>query len=306
MNTKIPVKKSASRLDSYLQLSKSIVTKPVQHTDKVLGVSMALALFGALQTVEAQIVYSGVQNVACNLTAASQRCYANIDMAGGNDFEIHRNVVAAQIFVQVDEVAAGGFDLNGFNGQVAGGYVYPYALVANAVIGAAGPWGFQAGQANSLSDNGFYPNHKWESLANGTTRFMGFRGTIAGNTKYGWMRLTKNGFSNYTIVDWAYNNNTDQQILAGQMAPVAAGASISGQVLTPDGRALRNAVVSLTDNNGQTQTVRTSTFGYYRIDDIEVGQNVTMTVQSKGYIFDAQVISVNDNLEGINFTGRLP
>jgi hypothetical protein len=49
---------------------------------------------------------------------------------------------------------------------------------------------------------------------------MGIRGTIGGNTKYGWIRLTKNGFGNYTIVDWAYNNTTNASILTGATAPV--------------------------------------------------------------------------------------
>lgn len=304
MKTKRTEKKSASKLDGYLQLSKSIVSKPVPPTDKALGVSMALALFGALQTVDAQIVYSGTQNIACNLVANSNRCYANINLAGGNDFEIHRNVVGAQVFIQADEVLGGGFDINGFNAQVAAGYVYPYALVQSAVIGPAGPWGFQAGQANSLSDNGFYPNHKWESLPNGTTRFLGIRGTIGGQTKYGWIRLTKNGFGNFTIVDWAYNNTTNQQILAGLQVPSAANVSISGQVLTSEGRGLRNAIVVLTEASGQTRTARTSTFGYYRLDEIAVGQTVVMSVQSKSYQFDSQVINVNDNLGNIDFTAR--
>ncbi|MBK8567580.1 MAG: hypothetical protein IPN76_30745 [Saprospiraceae bacterium] len=173
-----------------------------------------------MPTSDAAIVYSGIQNVGCNLAGATARCYANINNAGGNDFSFHRNHVAAQIFIQVDEVPGGGFSLNGFHAQVVGNYVYPYANVSGVNIGPGGPWGFQAGQANSLSDNGFYPNHKWESLANGTTRFMGIRGTIGGNTHYGWMRLTKNGFGNYTIVDWAYDNSPNTSILTGSTAPI--------------------------------------------------------------------------------------
>ena len=113
--------------------------------------------------MDAQIFYSGTQNVSCALAGATNRCYANIDLAGGNDFEFHRNHVSAMVFIQVDEVNGGGFDLNGFHGLVTGGYVYPYA-------NATGLWSAQQGLGvfrlarNSLSDNGFYPNHKWESL----------------------------------------------------------------------------------------------------------------------------------------------
>jgi uncharacterized repeat protein (TIGR01451 family) len=165
----------------------------------------------------------------------------NIDLAGGNDFEIHRNHVGAQNFIQADEVVGGGFELNGFHAQVAGTYVYPYANAAGVNIGPAGPFGFQAGQANSLSDNGFYPNHKWESLPNGTTRFIGFRGVKSGITCYGWMRLTKNSFGNFTVVDWAYEN-TGASILTG--ATVSAGADLS----------LTKNASTLTPITGQTVT----------------------------------------------------
>ncbi|HMT08537.1 MAG TPA: carboxypeptidase-like regulatory domain-containing protein [Pyrinomonadaceae bacterium] len=303
MRLKQTKKVATNKLDDYLKLSRSVVSKPVPHVDKVVGASMALALFGALQTVEAQMVYSGPQNVPCNLTVANQRCYANIDLAGGNDFEITRNVVAAQIFVQVDEVPGGGFEINGFNAQFAGGYVYPYALAAGALIGPASPWFTQAGQANSLSDNGFYPNHKWESLPNGTTRFLGIRGTIGGQTKYGWIRLTKNGFSNYTIVDWAYNNTTNGAVLAGNGVATSAGVSVSGRVLTSDGRGLRNAVVTLTDVNGNVRTARTSAFGYYQIDEIPTGQTVVVGVQSKLYQFAPRTLTVGDAITDLDFIG---
>jgi uncharacterized repeat protein (TIGR01451 family) len=225
MKTQDKINSTETKLEAYLKLTTAIATKPVSDLKSVMPIS--LALFGAFSAMDAQIVYSGTQNVACALAGASNFCFANINLAGGNDFEIHRNHVAAQVFIQVDEVPGGGFDLNGFNAQVVGPYVYPYALAAGAVIGAAGPWGFQAGVANELSDNGIYPNHKWESLAPGTTRFLGMRGTIGGSTKYGWMRLTKNGFGNYTIVDWAYNNTENEQILAGQTTSGTADLSLT-------------------------------------------------------------------------------
>lgn len=301
MKMKNPEKKSASKLEGYLELSKSIVSKPVKHTDKVLGVSMALALFGALQTVEAQIVYSGVQNVACNLAANSNRCYANIDLAGGNDFEIHRNVALGNAFIDVDEVPGGGFDINGFNGNAAGSYAYPYALAANAPIGPAGPWGFGVGQANTLSElNNAYPGDKWTPLANGTTRFIGFRGVLAGQTKYGWIRLTKNGFGNFTIVDWAYNNS-GARILAGQLTVTAANVSISGRVMNSQGRGVANVQMTLTDANGQSYLARTNSFGYFNFKEIESGQTIVINAVSKRYQFNSQSISVNEDLEGLIF-----
>lgn len=191
-----------SKLKNYAALSKALVLKPLKNPK--FTVSLGAAFLSGLSATHAGIIYSGVQNVSCALVANTNRCYANINNAGGNDFEIHRNHVGGQVFIQIDEVAGGGFEINGFHAQVVGGYAYPYANAAGVVIGPAIPWGFNAGQANSLSDNGFYPNHKWEPLANGTTRFLGLRGLVGGQTRYGWMRLTKNAFGNFTLVDWAY------------------------------------------------------------------------------------------------------
>ena len=97
-------------------------------------------------------------------------------------------------------------------------------------------------------------------------------------------------------------NNAAGTVTLNVVAPVAASVSISGRVMTPEGRGLRNAVVELTDTNGQTRMTRTSTFGYYRFDEIEVGQTIVLSVRAKRYQFNSQVVSVSENLEDVNFT----
>lgn len=238
-----------SRLEEYLKTTEALAAKTGTITKVALP--FGASMFGALNSVDAQIVYSGVQNIAASVAGNTNRAYINIDQAGGNDLEIHRNHAFGNQFIQIDEVIGGGFSVNGFNGQVAGTYVYPYALAANAVIGAAGPWGFQAGQANSLSEvNNAYPNDRWTPLANGTTRFVGFRGTIGGSTKYGWIRLTKNAFGSFTVVDWAYNNNSGQQILAGQTSlPTSADISVSKSVFPTSGPSGTTVTYTITVTN---------------------------------------------------------
>ena len=81
----------------------------------------------------------------------------------------------------------------------------------------------------------------------------------------------------------------------------AASVSISGRVLTANRRGLSNALVYLTDSEGNTRTARTSSFGYYRFDDIAAGQSVTVTVVSKRYQFAPQVVNVNEEMSGLNF-----
>ncbi|MBC7899142.1 MAG: carboxypeptidase regulatory-like domain-containing protein [Saprospiraceae bacterium] len=85
-------------------------------------------------------------------------------------------------------------------------------------------------------------------------------------------------------------------------APTAAGVSISGRVMTQDGRGLRNAVVMATDQNGNTRKTITSSFGYYSFEDMESGQTFVLSVASKRFQFSPQAVTVNDNLTDVNFT----
>ena len=88
------------------------------------------------------------------------------------------------------------------------------------------------------------------------------------------------------------------------LAPTAASVSVSGRVLTNNGRGLMNATVTLTNANGITRTARTSTFGYFRFDDVEAGQTYIFSVSSKRYTFASQVVTVTDDLTELNFTAQ--
>ncbi|HEX3102665.1 MAG TPA: carboxypeptidase regulatory-like domain-containing protein, partial [Pyrinomonadaceae bacterium] len=80
-------------------------------------------------------------------------------------------------------------------------------------------------------------------------------------------------------------------------------ASISGQVTAPDGRALRNATVLITDSVGTRQTTTTSSFGLYNFDGIVTGQTYTVTVISRLYRFAPRGIMVTSSLSGIDLAG---
>lgn len=84
----------------------------------------------------------------------------------------------------------------------------------------------------------------------------------------------------------------------------AASVSVSGRVITIDGRGLQNATVTLTDSSGNTRSVRTTTFGYFRFDEVEVGNTYVFQVVSKRYVFAPQVISLNEELDGLIFTAQ--
>jgi CSLREA domain-containing protein len=87
-------------------------------------------------------------------------------------------------------------------------------------------------------------------------------------------------------------------------SPTAASVSVGGRILTSDGRGLRNAIVSLTDDNGITRTIRTGTLGYYSFEDVEIGRTYIISIVSKVYVFAPQVITVVEEMNGLNFTAQ--
>lgn len=86
--------------------------------------------------------------------------------------------------------------------------------------------------------------------------------------------------------------------------PLAANGSISGRVLTSEGRGIPKALVYLTDSNGTSRSVTTNSFGYYQLSEIPSGESYVVRVKSRDYTFTPQVIFVNNDLANINFTAE--
>jgi YVTN family beta-propeller protein len=85
------------------------------------------------------------------------------------------------------------------------------------------------------------------------------------------------------------------------VGPTAAGVSVSGRVLTAASVGLSNATVTMVDRTGTTRTARTSSFGYYRFDDVRSGETYVFGVISKRYQFEPRLVSVFDALTGFDF-----
>ncbi|HEX8248873.1 MAG TPA: carboxypeptidase-like regulatory domain-containing protein [Pyrinomonadaceae bacterium] len=91
---------------------------------------------------------------------------------------------------------------------------------------------------------------------------------------------------------------------AAPLAPTAAMVSITGRVLTATGSGIRNVQVTLTDGSGASRTILTSSFGYYRFDQITAGQTVILSVQAKRFTFaqPTVVLNVAEEMSEIDFT----
>ncbi|MGH9947086.1 MAG: carboxypeptidase regulatory-like domain-containing protein, partial [Pyrinomonadaceae bacterium] len=90
---------------------------------------------------------------------------------------------------------------------------------------------------------------------------------------------------------------------AGELAPTAAAVNITGRVLTAEGRGIRNAILTLTDQHGNVRRAITSSFGYYRFFDVMAGEAYILSIRSKRYRFEpsAVVVSVNDEVTNLDF-----
>ncbi len=88
------------------------------------------------------------------------------------------------------------------------------------------------------------------------------------------------------------------------VAPTAANVSVSGRVMTADGRGLRNALVTMIDSQGISRSARTSTFGYYRFDEVQAGETYFLSVSAKRYQFESRVVSINDEITDLDFVAQ--
>ncbi len=85
--------------------------------------------------------------------------------------------------------------------------------------------------------------------------------------------------------------------------PTVASANISGRVTTATGRGIRNVGVTVTKPNGETLFAITNPFGYYRFQELPVGETYILSVNSKRYSFaePTRVISLSEDLTDADF-----
>ena len=113
--------------------------------------------------------------------------------------------------------------------------------------------------------------------------------SVAGNALVGAPFAVTSGFWNFT-----------------PLAPSAATASVGGRILAANGIGIRNVIITLTNaSGGEIRVTRSSGFGYYRFDEIPVGETYILTVRSKRFMFlpDTRIVTLLDELTDVDFTG---
>jgi len=84
-------------------------------------------------------------------------------------------------------------------------------------------------------------------------------------------------------------------IVGTACAVTAANVALAGRVISANGTAVNNAIVTLTDDTGATRTVRTGSFGYYRFDELQTGRTYVIRVTGR-HTAAPRIVQLVDNL----------
>jgi hypothetical protein len=87
------------------------------------------------------------------------------------------------------------------------------------------------------------------------------------------------------------------------LGTTAATVSVGGRVKTSTGRGIRNVVITMTDSQGNIRTARTTSFGYYRFEEVAAGETYIFMATGKRFSFgqNTQVHSIIEDISDINF-----
>ncbi len=83
----------------------------------------------------------------------------------------------------------------------------------------------------------------------------------------------------------------------------AAGATVSGRVMTQTGRGIVNVQITMTDRQGRQRRAVSTAFGNFRFTDVAAGETYIFTVKAKRFIFtpDSQVRLISENVADLVF-----
>lgn len=102
--------------------------------------------------------------------------------------------------------------------------------------------------------------------------------------------------------DANFNTDVSPGVSHTVLPITSAPASISGRVLTAGNQAITRAKVSVVAQNGTIYTATTNSFGYFRIEGLSTGSTYVLNVVHRGYQFNQQVITLNEDITDLNVT----
>lgn len=80
----------------------------------------------------------------------------------------------------------------------------------------------------------------------------------------------------------------------------AVSVSVGGQVLTPGGAGIMNALVTLCDQEGNRRETVTSSYGHYIFREVPAGVPYVLRVSASAWSFDSQFIFLGGETQDMN------
>ncbi len=108
------------------------------------------------------------------------------------------------------------------------------------------------------------------------------------------------------LIDWSTKGEISGNLPAGTPNRIAYSldTTISGKVTKPNGQALSNATVILTDSNSVVRYATTSSFGLYYFENVIPYEDYTVAVVHHRYSFPSQIFNdVTVSLFNVDFMG---
>ena len=89
------------------------------------------------------------------------------------------------------------------------------------------------------------------------------------------------------------------------LEPTAAYVSVGGRIMTVDTQGIGSAQITLQAADGAMQSAISNAFGYYRFENVMVGETYLATVSSKRFSFvqPMMVVTVVDEITDLDFVG---
>ena len=144
----------------------------------------------------------------------------------------------------------------------------------------------QTGSAMTWSSETFAQNQNANAIRWGTLynfRFDSNRPPTAGNATLGF-----------------FKTGSPMNVAVQVPSVAASNVSVAGRVTSSASRGIGNAKVTISDGN-TTRTTYTSSFGYYRFENVLTGVTYTITAAKKRYTFTPQQMQINNAMSNLNF-----
>ena len=224
-------------------------------------------------------------------TQTGQQVFVSIELESGGD------EVAGSFTVTFDaaKLSISGISSPGSNPDVTLGTGAPAgsALTVNANQVALGRIGFLVDSTNTFAVSP--PNRQVVRL----------RFTVAANAPGGPTTISFGNVPTPKSFSDGFGNPITTTFVDGIVTIQAAAppVTVSGQVTTPTGLGIRNAVVTMVEGNNR-YTATTSTFGYYSFSNVPSGFSYTIGVSSRKYHFTPVTMTISNDVTNLNFVGQ--